>query len=333
MLARVCVLAVIGLLAAPVRAMVDANTNGLSDVWENLHSPGVLNPAADPDGDGMSNLQESVAGTDPFNAASVFRVRSVVQSSALLLRWPSVAGQRYQIETAGAFVSGAWQASGPILEGNGGEVVGAVPRTKQSSVACRLRVVPDNPVPFSARPEFLQDTDGDGFSDLNEYGAGTDPFDTNSSLKIVRCEFGKAVTLSWLGVAGKYYAVEGATNPAAGTWREQTAVLSGVSDTMSVSIVPQGKQQFYRVQVSDGDSDADGVTDWEERVAGLDVGGFHYRTNFPTRAADITAMLNATNVISLEVNRATANATRLEPASLRVTRTGNLAPLTIHYAT
>lgn len=55
--------------AAVVPASVDANHNGLPDAWEQAF--GVTDPQGDPDGDGATNLQEYLAGTDPLDAASV----------------------------------------------------------------------------------------------------------------------------------------------------------------------------------------------------------------------------------------------------------------------
>jgi hypothetical protein len=57
--------------------------------------------------------------------------------------------------------------------------------------------------------------------------------------------------------------------------------------------------------VADGDTDLDGVTDWEEQITGLDVGPLHYRTNFPTPISNVTAIVEATNLINLEVGTAT----------------------------
>jgi len=45
--------------------MIDLNGNGISDVWEWVYGANNVNPNADPDGDGFSNLQEAIAGTNP----------------------------------------------------------------------------------------------------------------------------------------------------------------------------------------------------------------------------------------------------------------------------
>lgn len=50
-------------------APVDANNDGLPDAWAKAF--GLTNPAGDPDGDGFTNAQEALAGTDPRDAASV----------------------------------------------------------------------------------------------------------------------------------------------------------------------------------------------------------------------------------------------------------------------
>ena len=51
-------------------ASLDLNQNGQSDVWENAFQATGLAAEEDSDGDGMTNLQESIAGTDPFDPRS-----------------------------------------------------------------------------------------------------------------------------------------------------------------------------------------------------------------------------------------------------------------------
>ncbi len=65
------------LLALPAHALIDTDTDGFSDVWEGRYGftigatpPANQSPTADPDGDGWTNAQEALAGTDPVSAAS-----------------------------------------------------------------------------------------------------------------------------------------------------------------------------------------------------------------------------------------------------------------------
>ena len=75
--------------------------DGISDAWR-LQYFGHIDPRAsdqsraqdDPDGDGLSNLQEFLAGTDPTNSASAFRITSVVSSgNDILINWMTGIGR------------------------------------------------------------------------------------------------------------------------------------------------------------------------------------------------------------------------------------------------
>ena len=50
--------------------MIDSNENGMSDIWECLYNAYGADPNVDSDGDGFSNLEELLAGTNPFTAHS-----------------------------------------------------------------------------------------------------------------------------------------------------------------------------------------------------------------------------------------------------------------------
>src|SRR5207244_11279987 len=54
-----------------VAQSVDANGNGMSDIWELMYGAGALDPDGDADGDGVPNRLESFARTDAFDPHSV----------------------------------------------------------------------------------------------------------------------------------------------------------------------------------------------------------------------------------------------------------------------
>jgi hypothetical protein len=57
-------------------------------------------PYADSDGDGVSNLNEFLAGTNPMNSNSVLRVNLQVTKQGLYLDWPTQPGLIYQVQTS-----------------------------------------------------------------------------------------------------------------------------------------------------------------------------------------------------------------------------------------
>ncbi|MFN0066776.1 MAG: lamin tail domain-containing protein, partial [Limisphaerales bacterium] len=85
----------------------DSDGDGMPDAWELANFLDRLNPAdaaEDPDGDGMLNLAEHLAGTDPRDAGSALRL-AVRDDGAL--EFTARPGRAYVVE-AGAALDGTW---------------------------------------------------------------------------------------------------------------------------------------------------------------------------------------------------------------------------------
>jgi len=90
-------------LSSNLSALGDGIPNG----WKQSYGIDPLDPNADnqdPDGDGFSNLQEYLLGTDPTNSASSFQITSLVRTgSDVLVSWVSGIGRTNALQvTAGA---------------------------------------------------------------------------------------------------------------------------------------------------------------------------------------------------------------------------------------
>lgn len=66
------------LLSSDSVLAVDSNSNGLNDAWEQQYKANGLNMADDDDADGYTNLEESIAGTDPLDSQSQPAIMSLV---------------------------------------------------------------------------------------------------------------------------------------------------------------------------------------------------------------------------------------------------------------
>ena len=72
----------------------------------------LLDPAADTDGDGMNNLDEALAGTNPTNPASLFRTTSVAAiGNNVLVTWTTVGGHSYVVQTNAPPLNGNYTTS------------------------------------------------------------------------------------------------------------------------------------------------------------------------------------------------------------------------------
>ncbi|MCU0795406.1 MAG: exo-alpha-sialidase [Akkermansiaceae bacterium] len=122
----------------------DVDADGMPDAWENLTG---LNPASDDsqidsDGDGIFNEAEYAAGTHPRDATSFFAVSSFTAGEALDLKWRSVPGRAYAVESSEAL--GAWS----VLPGFGSVIATSaetgieLPSDSASRRFYRIRVLP-----------------------------------------------------------------------------------------------------------------------------------------------------------------------------------------------
>jgi hypothetical protein len=69
-------------------------------------------PNADPDGDGVSNMQEFLAGTDPTNSVSSFRITSILEQGIdLAITWTTGTGKTSALQFAPGDLGGGYTSN------------------------------------------------------------------------------------------------------------------------------------------------------------------------------------------------------------------------------
>jgi glycosidase len=114
---------------------VASDTDGIPDWWRLAYFGHALGLASDKsrgtddaDGDGVSNLNEFLAGTNPLEANSVFKIMGAVRASnEVQLLWTTRADKTYQLQQSDGPGNGAsWTNFGPAITGTDGVVTQSV---------------------------------------------------------------------------------------------------------------------------------------------------------------------------------------------------------------
>lgn len=80
--------------------------------------------SADPDGDGWTNAQEFLSGTDPNSSQSALAVNKMeVNGSDVVVRFPTVSGKTYRLECSNDLAPGSWSTVQDNISGTGGDVL------------------------------------------------------------------------------------------------------------------------------------------------------------------------------------------------------------------
>jgi Bacterial TSP3 repeat len=114
------------LLVATSRLLADTDGDGMPDDWEIANSLAPNDPTdavEDADGDGFTNLEEYLAGTDPRSPNSVLRISTVtLDKNNSVINFNSVAGKTYDVERTGDLGTRAWSTVATNIAGTGGAV-------------------------------------------------------------------------------------------------------------------------------------------------------------------------------------------------------------------
>ncbi|MCW1923480.1 DUF1800 family protein [Luteolibacter arcticus] len=221
---------------------IDTDNDGMPDSWETTHTFNIGSAAdatLDADADGLTNLKEFLAGTNPrdsdsdddgaSDAIELHRGANPL-SAASKPAWFNFTGNLADLDGNG--LSDAWT----LWSGGISRAAGA-------------------------------DDDGDGMSNLEESEAGTDPDDPSSRIDLKTWRENGNLVLSWTDLPLKAFGIE--TSPTLSDWQSATGLpASSIADGRRKLVIPAGMlpagSNYYRTEILPKDSDGDGVEDWAE---------------------------------------------------------------------
>ena len=136
-----------------VTASVDTDGDGSPDWWVQQHFGHPTGQAGDKslagrdaDGDGMSNLDEYRAGTNPRSPASVMRITAIsVDGAGAHITFGSLAGKNYRLEYKTNVTDGSWTLVATNIPGLNGTMTAHDPAAAGMGSSACMRHGADGP--------------------------------------------------------------------------------------------------------------------------------------------------------------------------------------------
>ena len=152
------------------RGSLDLDGNGASELWELLYLNGG-SPLEDSDGDGFSDFNEMIAGTNPLLASDRFQLEQPLETDGeIVLQWQGVAGKSYRLEEYEAS-SSEWI---PVVLFDTKEVSGLCTYRQELSSASRVYRMAVEDVDFDQDGLSAWEEDLLGWSDEDAFSSSED---------------------------------------------------------------------------------------------------------------------------------------------------------------
>ena len=195
----------------------DFDGNLLPDLWEGIYASGLsLSADDDSDSDGMTNYEEAIAGTDPFDAASRFYIDLALTDDLVEVSWPALSYKETTLQITD-------------LQGQVDIYTGDL-TTDGEMIFAEMDISADKQFFYAGVED--RDSDFDGVTDAEEAILGTDPHSANSSRRPALASDGTNITT----VSGDYATL-------ADRYSNRSALAAG-SVTAPGALTPQEASRF-----------------------------------------------------------------------------------------